>query len=97
MGGLDKSLIEAVIRQNRSQIRYCYQRQLPKNPNLAGKVTVKFVIAKDGSVSKSSVKKSTIGSSEVESCVIERFMRFQFPKPNGGIVLVSYPFIFSQG
>jgi hypothetical protein len=34
-----------------NQIRYCYQRELTKNPELGGKVVVKFVIAKDGTVS----------------------------------------------
>jgi hypothetical protein len=34
----------------------------------------------------------------VESCINGRFMRFQFPEPKGGgIVIVSYPFIFSPG
>ncbi|MEC7986252.1 MAG: AgmX/PglI C-terminal domain-containing protein [Myxococcota bacterium] len=97
LGGLDKSLIDAVIKRNMSQIRYCYQRQLSKNPSLGGKIVIKFVIAKDGSVSKANVKSSSMGSSAVESCIAGRFKRFQFPKPNGGIVIVSYPFIFSPG
>ena len=81
-----------------NQIRYCYQRELTKNPALAGKVVIKFVIAKDGTVSKASVKTSTMNNSAVESCIAGRFMRMQFPEPKGGgIVIVSYPFIFSPG
>jgi outer membrane biosynthesis protein TonB len=95
LGALDKSLIDAVIKKHMNQIRYCYQRELPKNPSLAGKVTVKFVIGKTGSVSKASTKTSTLGSKAVEGCINSRFMRFQFPEPKGGgIVIVSYPFIF---
>ena len=56
MGALDKSLIDAVIKRNMNQIRYCYQRELTKNPSLGGKIVVKFTIAKDGSVSKASIK-----------------------------------------
>ena len=98
LGALDKSLIDAVIKRHMNQIRYCYQRELTKNPNLGGKVTVKFVIAKDGSVSKASIKSTTMGSKAVEGCITGRFMRFQFPEPKGGgIVIVSYPFIFSPG
>ena len=78
-----------------NQIRYCYQRELPKNPTLGGKVTVKFVISKTGSVSKASTKSSTLNNSAVEGCINSRFMRFKFPEPKGGgIVIVSYPFIF---
>ena len=98
LGALDRSLIDQIIKRHMNQIRYCYQRQLTKNPNLAGKVTVKFVIASDGSVSKASIKSSSLGDKAVESCITSRFMRFSFPEPKGGgIVMVSYPFIFSPG
>lgn len=98
LGALDKSLIDAVIRRNLNQIRYCYQRELTKNPALTGKVVIKFVIAKDGTVSSSSTKSSSMNNKAVEDCINGRFMRFQFPQPKGGgIVIVSYPFIFSPG
>lgn len=98
LGALDKSLIDAVIKRNMAQIRYCYQRELTKNPSLGGKITVKFVIAKDGTVSSATTKTSTMNNPAVESCINGRFMRFQFPEPKGGgIVIVSYPFIFSPG
>ena len=96
LGALDKSLIEGVIKGNLADIRYCYQQELSANPLLSGKIVIKFVIAKDGSVSKASIKASTMSSSAVESCLTERFMAFEFPEPTGGgIVIVSYPFIFN--
>jgi len=98
LGSLDKSLIDQVIKRHMNQIRYCYQRELTKKPDLGGKVTVKFVIAPNGHVSKASIKSSSLGDKTVEKCVTDRFMRFIFPKPKGGgIVIVSYPFIFSPG
>jgi outer membrane biosynthesis protein TonB len=97
LGALDKSLIDAVIRQNMNQIRYCYQRELTKNPGLKGKIIVKFTIAADGSVSKAGIKTSSMGNAAVESCIAGRFKRFKFPQPKGGgVVIVSYPFIFSS-
>jgi len=98
MGGLDRSLIDAVIKRKMSQIRYCYQRELQKNPNLSGKLTIKFTIAKDGSVSQAGVKTSSMGNPAVDQCVVQRFYQMTFPEPKGGgIVIVSYPFIFSPG
>jgi hypothetical protein len=96
LGGLDKSLIDAVIKRKISQIRLCYQRQLAKNPSLSGKIKVKFVVATDGSVSKASIDSSTMGGGgkPVESCIVGSFKKFKFPQPNGGIVIVKYPFIF---
>ena len=96
VGALDRSLIDAVIKRHMNQFRYCYQRELNKDPGLAGKVTVKFVIAGDGTVSRASIKKSTLGNASVESCLSNRFMTLQFPEPKGnGIVIVSYPFMFA--
>ncbi len=98
LGALDRSLIDEVIKRHMNQIRYCYQRELTKNPSLGGKVVIKFVIAKDGTVSSAEKKTSTMNNGAVEQCIVGRFMRMQFPQPKGGgIVIVSYPFIFSPG
>ncbi len=98
MGSLDKELIRKVIHANRQQIRYCYEMQLNRFPNLAGKVAVKFIISATGSVASSNVAQSTVSNAELETCVAGRVKTWQFPKPKGGgVVIVTYPFIFSQG
>ncbi|MBX2801375.1 MAG: AgmX/PglI C-terminal domain-containing protein [Myxococcales bacterium] len=98
LGALDRSLIDEVIKRHMNQIKYCYQRELTKNPALGGKVVIKFTIAKDGTVSSASTKTTTMNNSSVEQCIVGRFMRMQFPEPKGGgIVIVSYPFLFSPG
>lgn len=97
IGGLDASLIDEVIKRHLPQIKYCYSRALQRQTDLAGKVVVRFTIAKDGSVSSSSVKSSSMGSSEVETCVARRIGALTFPQPKGGIVIVSYPFVFAPG
>jgi hypothetical protein len=98
LGALDAALIDEVIKRHMSQIRYCYQRALPRNPSLGGKVGVKFTIAGDGSVSQAGVRSTTMNDGSVEGCIVGRFMRMRFPEPQGGgIVIVSYPFLFSPG
>jgi outer membrane biosynthesis protein TonB len=97
MGGIDKSAVDAVVKRHMNQIRYCYQRELNRSPGMAGKVSVKFIIAKDGSVSSSSVGKSTLGNERVESCVTGRFLHMTFPPlRGGGIAIVNYPFVFAE-
>ena len=97
-GSLDRDVIYAVIRRNMNQYRYCYQRSLTKNPDLAGKVTISFVIAQDGTVATAQVESSTLDSEEVESCIAQRWKRMQFPAPTGGgIVKVTYPLVFAPG
>ncbi len=98
LGSLDRQDIDTEIKRNLSDVRGCYQRELGRNPGLAGKVIVKFVIATDGSVSSAETKSSTLGSPAVEACVNSKFMKFAFPKPKGGgVVIVSYPFVFNSG
>lgn len=97
IGSLDKELIRQVIHSHRNQIRYCYESQLNRFPKLAGKVAVKFVISGAGAVASSQVPQSTVGNAELETCVASRVRTWSFPKPKGGgIVVVTYPFIFKQ-
>ena len=97
MGSLDKELIRKVIHANRGQIRFCYEQQLNRFPKLDGKVAIKFVISPSGSVAQSQVAQSTVSNAELESCVAGRVRTWQFPKPKGGgVVIVTYPFIFKQ-
>ena len=98
LGALERSVIDAVVKRHMAQIRYCYQRELTSDPNISGKIVVKFVVSKDGSVASAATKSSTMGNAAVEACVNSRFLRMQFPQPKGGgIVIVSYPFLFRPG
>lgn len=99
VGSLDRSIIDRIVRQHLTQIRYCYQKELNKNPKLFGKLKVKFTISKDGSVSQASMAQTTLQNPIVEECINEQFRRMRFPPPKGGgIVVVQYPFVFnSQG
>jgi hypothetical protein len=61
-------------------------------------MTIKFVIDGSGQVSSTKVRSSSMGNAAVEACITNRFMRFTFPEPKGnGIVMVSYPLLFSAG
>lgn len=95
LGALDKSLIDRVIESHLAQIRYCYQKELAKNPNLSGKIVVKFTITSDGTVSSATTKSSTMQNVACEECVNSQFLRMRFPQPKGGgMVVVSYPLAF---
>ncbi len=94
-GGLDRDVIADVIRRNLGQIRYCYERQLSSNPELYGKLLVKFTINAGGSVMEPKIDNTTLKSAMVEGCVLRRMAGWKFPLPKGGTqVRVSYPFLF---
>ncbi|OGQ91739.1 MAG: hypothetical protein A2289_11840 [Deltaproteobacteria bacterium RIFOXYA12_FULL_58_15] len=95
MGALAKEVIQKVIDQHKNQIRYCYEVQLQRKQELAGKVAMKWVIAATGAVAKVLVTETTLNNSAVENCIKEKIKTWQFPAPaGGGIVEVNYPFIF---
>lgn len=97
-GALDKDVIRRVIRRSLSRIRYCYERELLKDPNLAGRVSVRFVIRPDGTVTGVSDGGSSLPSEEAKACVRRAISALVFPRPKGGgVVTVTYPFIFAPG
>ena len=58
---------------------------------------MKIIIGKDGNVSKTEPKteETTLDSPAVTECVATEIMKIVFPSPSGGgIVIVSYPFVF---
>ncbi len=96
-GRLPKEVIQRIVRQNFGRFRLCYEKGLGANPNLEGRVSVRFVINRDGSVSNVSNGGSSIPDSSVVNCVVRAFYGLSFPKPEGGIVTVVYPIMFSPG
>lgn len=96
-GRLPAEVIRRIVRQNFGRFRMCYEQGLARNPNLEGRVGVRFVIGRDGSVSNVGNGGSDIPDSGVVSCVISAFYGLSFPQPEGGIVTVTYPIMFSPG
>jgi outer membrane biosynthesis protein TonB len=70
---------------------------LARNPKLEGRVAVRFVIERDGSVQHSSNDGSELPDAAAVECVVTKFLRLKFPPPDGGIVTVVYPIMLSPG
>ncbi len=93
--GLSKDEVGKVIHAHLSEIRYCYESAMIRNPDVEGKLLVDFTIGSQGVVKASSVKQSTLGDPSLDDCILRRLNRWAFPKPKGGVdVSVTYPFIF---
>ena len=96
-GRLPPEVIQRIVRQNFGRFRLCYENGLRNNPNLQGRVSVRFVIGRDGAVSNVSNGGSDMPDGGVVSCVVRAFYGLSFPQPEGGIVTVTYPIMFSPG
>ncbi len=92
-GYVDTAILRRLIRRELGQIRACYEQGLMGSPGLAGTVTVRFTISPTGAVSEASATGLT---APVATCVADRIKTIAFPRPREGIVMVTWPFQFSQ-
>ncbi|MFH1810772.1 MAG: VIT domain-containing protein [Pseudomonadota bacterium] len=94
-GSLDKEVIRRVIQDKLAQVKACYQRELAREPELAGRVVLEFVVGEDGKVQSARVVETTLNSAAVEICLTKKATAWRFPAvKGGGTVIVRYPFMF---
>jgi hypothetical protein len=96
-GRLPPEVIQRIVRQNFGRFRLCYTEGVRSNPSLQGRVAVKFVIDRSGSVSFSADAGSDLPDPSVVSCIVRGFGNLSFPQPEGGMVTVVFPMIFNPG
>ncbi len=92
-GELDKAIVRRYIKRNVNRLQFCYERELAKNPGLAGHVVATFTIDAAGTVATVHAKAF---DAKVGECIEQTIHAIEFPKPPKGSVDVSYPLDFSQ-
>ena len=92
-GPLEKDVVRKAIEQHISEVKNCYEPELKKNERLAGRVLTSFTIGKDGKVTAPKVEQSTLGNPSVEKCIVGAVSLWDFPKPKGDKVVVTFPFV----
>ena len=90
-----RMLTDCVVRQHIQEVKRCDDTQLEKTPSLSGKVQVRFVVVPDGTVAESSIVESSRGNADAEKCIEKAARGWQFPKPQGGRLVVVYPFVLA--
>jgi hypothetical protein len=89
-------VIQRIVRESFRRFRLCYERGLKNNPNLQGRVTIKFIIDLDGTVKMvAKDPRSDMPDPDVTDCVVQGFSKLLFPPPAQGMVTVIYPIQFS--
>jgi hypothetical protein len=96
-GRLPPEVIQRIVRQNFGRFRLCYENGMKNNPNLQGRVSVKFIIDRSGAVSLTADGGSDLPDQGVVQCVVRGFGNLSFPQPEGGMVTVVYPIMFNPG
>ncbi len=95
VGGIENEAVVVGIDAHLDAIKTCYETERAKSPKLAGKVLVKFNIAKDGTVSEAATKSTSLRNEAAEDCINDTVAKASFPPLQGGkIAIVQYPFVF---
>lgn len=91
----DPATINSVVSSHRTSIRMSYEKYLKRNPNLAGKISVKFTISASGTVTRIIVFENTTQDTELEQEIVRKIRMWRFETIPEGDVTVTYPFIFA--
>lgn len=95
-GSIDREAVAKCVNSHLQEVRACYERALLREPGLAGKVVLEWNISTAGKVVSAKTKTSTLRNSAVEACILQNLKGWIFPPARGGIVIVSYPFLFNS-
>jgi len=72
----DSDKVSEVINRHNSSIQYCYRRELKQNPDLKGKLVIRFTVTPAGTVKDVKLISSTLNNPRIERCVIMRIKRW---------------------
>jgi hypothetical protein len=95
-GSLAESEIERALSKHLQRFQYCYEKALLSDPSLAGHILVQWTIGGDGGVSDIKVVRSQLNNSQLQQCLSGEIAKVRFSAPQGGSVIVKYPFAFSS-
>jgi len=96
-GFCKKGNIESVVKRRAGAIRACYEQRLQVKKDLQGKISIRWTIDTEGKVSSANATSDTMGDGETTNCLLRTLRRMTFEKPEGGVCVVQWPFVFSPG
>lgn len=94
-GRVRPEVIQSVVRAHAAEIKVCRDAAVQRNPAMAGKVAVHFVINADGSVEGAKDSGSTVQDAAMIQCVVGAVGAFHFAASTAGLITVVYPIVFT--
>jgi TonB family protein len=90
----DNTAINEVVVRHKRSVRMSYEKFLKRNPDLQGKITIRFTIAASGRISAVEVLENTTNDASLERELIRKIRMWRFEEIPDGEVTVTYPFVF---
>ena len=95
-GPLDKNIIRRIVRSRMSEVRFCYDKLLKRDPKAAGTIGLKWTVKPDGTVGDVKKGKGSLRDKALHECLLKRIAGWRFPKADKPTT-VSYPFNLAPG
>ncbi|MEK7395182.1 MAG: AgmX/PglI C-terminal domain-containing protein, partial [Fibrobacterota bacterium] len=95
-GSRSPESILRVIRQHIGGFRYTYEKYLRNNPNLGGKISLKFTIAPSGDIIQISIVNTNTGDGGLDDEIKDKARRMKFDQIEKGNVTVTYAFVLDK-
>lgn len=92
---VDRDALTRYVKARIKSLQSCYEKELKRNPNLKGKVVVRFSIMPSGRTGSIEIEEDTLGTDAVGACIKSYIRSWVFPFKPSDEVPVSYPFLFS--
>lgn len=92
-GRLDRALISKAISARMGEVQRCAEASLTRRPGVLPKVVVRFTIGLRGQVTSAEVDGQAPEDKAYGECLVDVVQRVKTPPPQGGPVVVRYPFI----
>lgn len=96
LGFCAKENINKVVMGRMGALKFCYEKELQTYPDLQGKVTMNWTIEEDGAVSGVGPGEDTMKSKRINECLSQTISKLKFDKPQGGVCVVRWPFVFKM-
>lgn len=94
-GTLDPGQVRDALDSTLPAATRCYSQESRRRPYMGGEMQMKFRVNRDGSVKQVILVSSTVGSLEMERCVLKALAATSFPRPTGGgEAEFNYPLTF---
>lgn len=92
---IDPEVIGTAVRNNSAHFQLCYEEGRQRNPEMVGRVEVRFAINPDGSVGQAMAVETSLPS-KVTNCVVDAFYELKLPEQEA-VVIAQYPMFFQPG
>lgn len=89
--GLSGDQIWQTIASAMGQVRACYERSLKADPDLQGKLLMRWEVQPDGTVADAKVQGDGLGNAKLSECIERRVSRWRFPTASRSTP-VEFPF-----